>query len=145
MTLVVLTASVHAPTSPATPAERIEILDPDWPTVEASIRAMDGLARSAVGIDRIDLDEARANVVIGGGGDRLCLTVYLALPDGTQEWFPTERDRGDEPEGRLYDGHDTEFPAKWWVDEASALHAARSFHASWGRDPELAWELAHVL
>ncbi len=109
---------------------------PTWEQVQAVIQSLDARRCSDMLIEAAN----GALLVIGGGQGRF--HVQLTYPRGTEpcNLLLTDPSRSRDTERLIVGGVSTDLPARWIVEEARALQAARRFFRDGTADPLLVWE-----
>jgi hypothetical protein len=109
---------------------------PTWEQVQAIIQSLDARRRSDMVVEAAN----GSLLVIGGGQGRF--HVQLTYPRGSEPYnlLLTDPSRSRDTEELIVGGVSTPLPARWVVEEARMLQAARRFFQDGTADPQLAWE-----
>ena len=115
---------------------------PSWSEIEAAIRRLDGEHFTSVGLECGGPADPCLMALSGGRDSRVvCSIARPEAPDGPDEHFLVEIDRGDGTFIQPVAGAATALPARFSVARARVLQAARHFFAHDGAaDPTLDWE-----
>lgn len=107
---------------------------------QASAQAVEGAVRGLDGEDRtlmlLELDDDRQLAVAGGAGQYV---VYFT-PDNLDFWNLIRPGADERKIELVCAGQPGEFEARFVVDLEPALAAARHFHGTGERRPDLSWE-----